>query len=126
MEMTMKTKRRTTTTHTVANALSSRLAAAADDEPDPLSDGVNVVIQEAPLFESTRYGADGGGHRLPQERARAPGLVTGRPTFWRDRCTIVLTRVARDPGGALRRPGRDARQYIVATEKSQESRYAVE
>jgi hypothetical protein len=66
-----------TESYSAANALSSRLAAAADNEPNPLGEGVNI-ISEPPFFGSTLYGADGGGHRLPQERASAPETASAR------------------------------------------------
>ena len=51
-------------------------------------------------------------------------LDTSRPVFQRDRCTITLTQG--DPDAKLAEVGRRARKYIVASDLSQESRYAVE
>jgi hypothetical protein len=64
--------------NTASNALSSRLAAAADDERDPLGEGVNVVNLEPSLLGSTRCGAGDRGRGFPQERARAPGPASAR------------------------------------------------
>jgi hypothetical protein len=51
-------------------------------------------------------------------------LQTGRPVFQRDRCTISLTQG--DPDRALRETGRRPRRYVIASDLSDESRYAVE
>ncbi|KAH9080476.1 hypothetical protein EDB83DRAFT_2539774 [Lactarius deliciosus] len=51
-------------------------------------------------------------------------LVTGRPVFQRDRCTITLTQG--NPSRALSISGRRPRRYVIASDLSDESRYAVE
>jgi hypothetical protein len=109
--------------NTAANALFSRLAAAADD---PLGESVNVVNFEASFLGSTRCGAGGGGRGISQERARAPG-----PAPTRDGPPNVRARPLHDRAHArrtrARRCGRaSAWQYIVAGAVSEESRYALE
>jgi len=55
-------------------------------------------------------------HHLP--------LVTSRPVFQRDRCTIKLTNG--DPLKTIREQERTPRRYVVASDLSLESKYAVE
>lgn len=51
-------------------------------------------------------------------------MQTGRPVFARDRCTITL--VHGDPARAIHESGKMPKTYIVASDLSEESRYAVE
>jgi hypothetical protein len=51
-------------------------------------------------------------------------LETSRPIFARDRCTINLTHG--DPDGALEKSGKRMRRYVVLSDLSEESQYAVE
>ncbi|KAG6875421.1 hypothetical protein C0992_003934 [Termitomyces sp. T32_za158] len=99
---------------------------AEDAEPDPLGEGVNVVVPPEPYFPSTLNHA-GRMKRNPRRRKSArhhePLLYeTSRPVFQRDRCTITITQG--DPVARL--ANRKKRRYIVASDLSEESRYAVE
>ncbi|KAF7299087.1 Usp domain-containing protein [Mycena indigotica] len=98
-----------------------------DVEVDPLGEGVNVVVPPDPYFPSTLSGSGSvSGRRNPRRRKSTRleplELHTSRPVFQRDRCTITIKQG--DPEGKLgnRRPKR----YIVASDLSEESRYAVE
>ncbi|KAF8895405.1 hypothetical protein BD779DRAFT_725427 [Infundibulicybe gibba] len=125
--------------NTERNALigpDGRLAALegeADVEPDPLGEGVNVVVPPEPYFPSTlnTLGGSSGsirsGKRGPRRRKSVKHheplpYQTSRPVFQRDRCTITITQG--DPTAKLGE--RRSRQYIVASDLSEESRYAVE
>jgi hypothetical protein len=97
-------------------------------DPDPLGEGVNVVVPPEPYFPSTlnrssftsTRGKRGGVKRKKSKHHEAIPLSTSRPLFQRDRCTITL--VQGDPDSS----GRRKRTYIVASDLSEESRYAVE
>lgn len=97
-----------------------------EQEPDPLGEGVNVVRLPEPLFQQTLMGSSRRSEprrrKSQRERADPLPLVTGRPHFQRDRCTVYLTHGS--PAGVTdnRRP----KTYMVASDLSQESRYAVE
>ena len=51
-------------------------------------------------------------------------MSTSRPQFARDRCTITM--VHGDPNQFLQSSGRQKKIYMVASDFSEESRYAVE
>ena len=95
---------------------------------DPLGEGVNVVVPPEPLFPTTLHGGYGGRRntvsRRKTVRAEHLPLNTSRPAFQRDRCTIRLTNG--DPIGSLEHTGRKGRRYVVASDLSSESKYAVE
>ncbi|KAG7443093.1 uncharacterized protein BT62DRAFT_954022 [Guyanagaster necrorhizus] len=103
-----------------------------DVDPDPLGEGVNVVVPPEPYFPSTlnSYGRSAGGtikgRRNPKRRKSVkhepPPLQTSRPVFQRDRCTITITQG--DPEAKL--DGRAPKRYVVASDMSEESRYALE
>ncbi|KII90944.1 hypothetical protein PLICRDRAFT_39525 [Plicaturopsis crispa FD-325 SS-3] len=105
---------------------------AEDADADPLGEGVNVVVPPEPYFPSTlnhaRTGTGGsrkgkGGMRRKKSKHVEPlPCVTSRPIFQRDRCTISV--VQGDPEAA--RGNRRPRRYVVASDLSEESRYAVE
>jgi hypothetical protein len=101
-----------------------------DEEGDPLGEGVNVVIPPEPYFPSTLNGASPAARRSFRRKksmlARPDPLElnTGRPVFARDRCTIVMRHG--DPGLSVAESGRRPRKYVVASDISEESRYAVE
>jgi hypothetical protein len=110
--------------YTVANTLSAPPAAVADDEPDPLDQGMNGVIPEASFFESTQHGAASGQRPTPRRhksalaRLDALPFATGCPTFGRDRCTIVLTHGDRRCARAeLRRSARAERAPRAAVHR---------
>ncbi|TFL02393.1 hypothetical protein BDV98DRAFT_565745 [Pterulicium gracile] len=103
----------------------------AEAEPDPLGEGVNVVVPPEPYFPTTLNSVGGStsgksGKRNPRRkktlRHEPLPLQTSRPIFKRDRCTINMTQG--DPAEKLgdRRPKR----YVIASDLSEESRYAVE
>lgn len=83
--------------------------------PQDLGEGPNVVIppQENYLFTKTST--------VPSSGLK---FLTGRPEFGRDRCTVKLAQG--DPDEALERRGKRQRRYVVASDLSEESGYAVE
>ncbi|KAF5382610.1 hypothetical protein D9615_002964 [Tricholomella constricta] len=100
--------------------------AEADVDPDPLGEGVNVVVPPEPYFPST-LNASARTKRNPRRRKSTKhheplAYETSRPIFQRDRCTLTITQG--DPVGKL--GDRRKRRYVVASDLSEESRYAVE
>ena len=97
-------------------------------DPDPLGEGVNVIVPPEPYFPSTlnrtsytsMKGKRGSSKRKKSRHHETLPLQTSRPIFQRDRCTITLTQG--NPEASERR----RRMYIVASDLSEESRYAVE
>lgn len=92
---------------------------------DPLGEGVNVVIPPEPYFPSTLNS----GVRNPRRRKSTRPqeilpLVTSRPVFQRDRCTITVTHG--DPEKSVEQTGRRSKRYVLASDLSEESRYALE
>jgi len=93
-----------------------------------------VVVPPEPYFPSTLNYSSGGvggsgsmrGKRNPRRRKSTRheplSFQTSRPIFQRDRCTIAITQG--DPEEC--RGDRRIRKYIVASDLSEESRYAVE
>ncbi|KAJ3485254.1 hypothetical protein NLI96_g5095 [Meripilus lineatus] len=124
-----------TTANTERNALIPADAITAEpdstDVPDPLGEGVNVVIAPEPYFPTTlNYPTRNPRRRkstrtqLQQERLH---LETSRPAFQRDRCTITL--VHGEPAnftGEGNGNGRRGKRYVLASDLSEESRYALE
>jgi hypothetical protein len=88
-------------------------------EQDPLGEGPNVVVPPQPLFPTSNFAA-----KRRKSLKSGLELVTSRPTFARDRCTMTLTHG--DPDGALEKSGKRMRRYVVLSDLSNESRYAVE
>ncbi|KAH9480467.1 hypothetical protein JR316_0007067 [Psilocybe cubensis] len=104
-------------------------AAHEIEDPDPVGEGVNVVVAPEPYFPSSlnALGTNSRGKRNPRRRKSVKTheplpYNTSRPVFQRDRCTITLTQG--DPEGKL--GDRRKRRYVVASDLSEESRYAVE
>jgi len=95
-----------------------------EQEPDPLGEGVNVVRLPEPLFQQTLMGSSRRSEprQKKSKRVDPQPLVSGRPHFQRDRCTVTLSHG--NPAGVTdnRRP----KTYMVASDLSEESRYAVE
>lgn len=99
-------------------------------EPDPLGEGVNVVVPPEPYFPSSLNALGGSGARNKRGPRRRKSVKhheplpfhTSRPIFQRDRCTIMVTQG--DPVAKL--SDRRKRKYVVASDLSEESRYAVE
>lgn len=88
-----------------------------ETEQDVLGEGPNVVLAPEPLFA------------LPDAKSRKSqrsGLevITSRPMYARDRCTINI--VQGDPDGMLDESGKRMRRYVVLSDLSEESRYAVQ
>ncbi|KAF9565690.1 hypothetical protein CPC08DRAFT_704394 [Agrocybe pediades] len=99
------------------------------EDPDPVGEGVNIVVAPEPYFPSSlnSLGSTTRGKRNPRRRKSVKTheplpFVTSRPIFQRDRCTITLTQG--DPVGKL--GTRRKRRYVIASDLSEESRYAVE
>lgn len=116
---------------TEANTEQNALVATEATEPDPLEiydplgEGVNVVVPPEPYFPTTlNHTSARNPRRRKSTRPEPLPLVTGRPVFQRDRCTIALTQG--NPPRVLRESGRRPRRYVVASDLSDESRYAVE
>lgn len=116
---------------TEANTEKNALVAAEVTDPDPLEisdplgEGVNVVVPPEPYFPTTlNQTSPRGPRRRKSTRPEPLPLVTGRPVFQRDRCTITLTQG--NPSRALSNSGRRPRRYVIASDLSDESRYAVE
>ncbi|KZT60098.1 adenine nucleotide alpha hydrolases-like protein [Calocera cornea HHB12733] len=93
--------------------------------PDPLGEGVNVVMapEAFPGQIATTTGINSPRRRKASMRDPLP-LVTSRPMFAKDRCTVVLTHG--DPDAYIAKGERVPRKYMVASDLSEESKYAVE
>ena len=116
-----------TEANTEANSLVAAEVAEPDplEIPDPLGEGVNVVVPPEPYFPTTlNHSSPRNTRRRKSVRPEPLRLQTGRPVFQRDRCTISLTQG--DPERKLRETGRRPRRYVIASDLSDESRYAVE
>jgi nucleotide-binding universal stress UspA family protein len=98
------------------------------EEPDPLGEGVNVVVPHEPYFptafteRSARGKKDKGPKRRKTLKPEPLPFQTSRPVFQRDRCTLSITQG--DPDGKL--AGRSRRRYMIASDLGEESRYALE
>lgn len=95
------------------------------EDPDPLGEGVNIVVAPEPYFPTTLNSTPSlRGKRSIRRRKTLDPLPfqTSRPVFQRDRCTITITQG--DPESKLGE--RRKRRYVVASDLSEESRYAVE
>ena len=113
--------------NTERNALvpADRIENDAVDIPDPLGEGVNVVIPPEPYFPSTlNTGARNPRRRKSTRPQDTLPMVTSRPVFQRDRCTITLTHGA--PEKLLEESSRRPKRYVLASDLSDESRYALE
>ncbi|TDL22267.1 hypothetical protein BD410DRAFT_789006 [Rickenella mellea] len=91
------------------------------DAPDPLGEGVNIIVPSEPYFPTTSLRNP---RRKKSMKHETLSVSTSRPVFQRDRCTITLTQG--DPAKALEQNGRRSRRYVVASDLSDESRYALE
>lgn len=101
------------------------------EDPDPVGEGVNVIVPPEPYFPTSLNTLDSTsrGKRNPRRRKSMRThdplpLNTSRPVFQRDRCTITITQG--DPDAKLVEENRKRRRYVVASDLSEESRYAVE
>ncbi|KAF9651596.1 adenine nucleotide alpha hydrolases-like protein, partial [Thelephora ganbajun] len=92
---------------------------------DPLGEGVNVVIPPEPYFPSTLNSPTHQPRRKKSTKSHVHerlSVVTSRPVFERDRCSIKFTQG--DPEAALEK--RKGKTYMVLSDLSDESRYAME
>lgn len=91
-----------------------------DVEQDVLGEGPNVVVPPEPLFPSS--------YMAPVKKRRTLDsgleLQTSRPSYARDRCTINLTHG--DPDASLEESNKRLNRYVVLSDLSEESKYAVE
>ena len=114
--------------NTERNAQTVPAESTEEADIDPLGEGVNVVVPPEPLFPTTLHGGHGGRRsaisRRKTTRIEHLTLNTSRPIFQRDRCTIRLTNG--DPISSLEHSERKGRRYVVASDLSMESKYAVE
>ncbi|KZT73739.1 hypothetical protein DAEQUDRAFT_721194 [Daedalea quercina L-15889] len=112
--------------NTEHNALISAEFADQDvvDVPDPLGEGVNVVVPPEPYFPSTLNHSTHNPRRRKSMRPDPLPIDTSRPVFQRDRCTITITHG--DPARVLRESGGRNKRYVLASDLSDESRYALE
>ncbi|WVQ65329.1 uncharacterized protein L199_003505 [Kwoniella botswanensis] len=85
-------------------------------EQDPLGEGPNVVVPPQSLFQTSSL------HQPKRRKSLRSGieLVTSRPSFARDRCTITLTHG--DPDGALEASARDGDELFMISVKEDESK----
>jgi len=116
-----------TEANTEQNAIVATEVTEADplEIADPLGEGVNIVVPPEPYFPTTlNHTSSRNPRRRKSTRPDPLPLLTGRPVFQRDRCTLTLTQG--DPPRALRESGRRPRRYVIASDMSDESRYAVE
>ncbi|CAE6509474.1 unnamed protein product [Rhizoctonia solani] len=120
---------------------------ALEFDSDPLGEGVNIIQPTEPVFEKTYFSRPGtanstsgstdrgnaqgsqnsagptdaaGRGRKKSMRHDALELTTSRPVYGPNRCMIMLTHG--NPDAAQR----EGRRYVVASDLSEESRFAVE
>ncbi|KAI0335869.1 hypothetical protein GY45DRAFT_1239872 [Cubamyces sp. BRFM 1775] len=113
--------------NTERNSLIPAASVTEQDIPDYLGEGVNVIMPPEPYFPSTLNGGPHG--RNPRRRKSTKphdtmALVTSRPVFQRDRCTITVTHG--DPERVRQETGKPGKRYVLASDLSEESRYALE
>lgn len=90
-----------------------------ETEQDILGEGPNVIVPPQPLFQASMFAPA----KKEVSKSGIP-LETSRPVYARDRCTITLTHGT--PDDALEESGKRLRRYVVLSDLSEESRYAVE
>jgi hypothetical protein len=91
-----------------------------DVEQDVLGEGPNVVVPPEPLFPTSYMSP------VKKRETLDSGLelTTSRPSYARDRCTINLTHG--DPDASLEESNKRLNRYVVLSDLSEESKYAVE
>lgn len=95
----------------------------AEHEPDPLGEGVNVVRSDEFLFQQYAFGVPVTNTKRKRTlKGDVLPIATASPHFQRDRCTVTITHG--DPRAHC--IGRETRKYMVASDLSEESKYAVE
>lgn len=90
-----------------------------DVEQDVLGEGPNVVVPPEPMFPTSHYNI-----KKRQTLDSGLELITSRPSYARDRCTINLTHG--DPDASLEESNKRLNRYVVLSDLSEESKYAVE
>lgn len=90
-----------------------------DIGPDPLGEGVNIVRAPEPLFPQQSIFTR---KKKAVKNTDMLPLITSAPHFQRDLCTVTLTHGK----PAQHCVGRPTRHYMVASDLSEESKYAVE
>ncbi|KAI0372192.1 hypothetical protein BV20DRAFT_1050948 [Pilatotrama ljubarskyi] len=98
-------------------------ASVEQDVPDYLGEGVNVIMPPEPYFPSTLNGRNPRRRKSTKPQDTLP-LVTSRPVFQRDRCAITVTHG--DPERVRQETGKPGKRYVLASDLSEESRYALE
>ncbi|GAA5832106.1 hypothetical protein JCM3766R1_003723 [Sporobolomyces carnicolor] len=90
---------------------------------DPMTPTLSSSISSLPPRSNPRTGMP---PRRKSTKSSVPKfeLKTGRPTFEKNRCTVVLTHG--DPDKALEESQRSKRTYLVASDLSDESLYAIQ
>ena len=91
-----------------------------DVEQDVLGEGPNVVVPPEPLFPVSYMSPV----KKRQTLDSGLELTTSRPSYARDRCTINLTHG--DPDASLEESNKRLNRYVVLSDLSEESKYAVE
>lgn len=91
-----------------------------DVEQDVLGEGPNVVVPPEPIFPTSLMAP------VKKRKTLDSGLElhTSRPSYARDRCTINLTHG--DPDASLEESNKRLNRYVVLSDLSEESKYAVE
>ena len=113
-----------TNENTERNALSPMLP--TDDEEhhtdrDPLGEGINVVFDAPEPHFSTPSHARG---KAKETHPGRPTLTTAPAKFTRDCCTVTVTQG--DPAKALSESGRKPKTYLVCSDMSAESKFALD
>jgi len=86
--------------------------------PDPLGEGVNIVRALEPLFPQQPSVS----RRKRTVKSDVIPLISSAPLFQKDHCTVTLTHGK----PTVHCVGRPTRKYMVASDLSEESKYAVE
>lgn len=100
-------------------------------EVDALGEGPNVILPPEPVFQQSTMTrrpptppTDDGSKKKKSSKFEPVDLITGRPEFGRNRCTIRLTQG--DPDEALEKAGTRLRSYVVLSDLSEEAGYALQ
>ncbi|GAA6004753.1 hypothetical protein JCM11491_002217 [Sporobolomyces phaffii] len=90
---------------------------------DPMTPNLSSSISSLPPRSNPRTGMP---PRRKSTKSSVPKLElkTGRPTFEKNRCTVMLTHG--DPDKALEESQRSKRTYLVASDLSEESLFAIQ
>lgn len=91
--------------------------------PEPIFAQPTMARRPATPPVNQEQGLAGIVHKEKKKPSPLP-LVTSRPEFGRNRCTVKLTQG--DPDAALERSGNRLRSYVVLSDLSAEAGYAIE